>query len=109
MVSTEMTFDDRIRLSQLRNERLRSFFAQSLLHCAFHCDRHRTLIIHCPEAWIVDSSLTDLEKLCDYAWLILGVEAIALYFAREEICRVEQHRVHHASSSIRHRILRKSG
>lgn len=109
MVSTEMSFDDRIRLSQLRNERLRSFFTQSLLHCVFHRDRHRTLIIHCPEAWMVDSLLTDLKELCDYAWLILGVEAIALYFAQEEICRVEQYRVHHASSSIRHQILRESG
>lgn len=109
MLLSEMTFDDRIRLSQLRNDRLRSFFAQSLLHCVFHRDRHKTLLIHCPEAWVVDSLLTDLEELCDYAWLILGVEAIALYFAQEEICRVEQYRVHHASSSIRHRILKKSG
>ncbi|HIK14967.1 MAG TPA: hypothetical protein IGS53_06685 [Leptolyngbyaceae cyanobacterium M33_DOE_097] len=109
MVATEMTFDDRIRLSQLRNERLRSFFAQSLLHCVFHRDRHRTLLIHCPEAWMVDSLLTDLEELCDYAWLILGVEAISLYFAQEEICRIKQCRVHHASSSIRHHSLKKSG
>jgi hypothetical protein len=109
MVSNEMTFDDRMRLSQLRNERLRSFFAQNLLHCVFHCDRHKTLIIHCPKAWMVDSLLTDIEELCNYAWLILGVEAIALYFAQEEICRVEQYSVHHASSNIRHRIFNKSG
>lgn len=96
MVSTEMTFNDRIRLSQLRNERLRSFFAQSLMHCVFHRDRHKTLLIHCPEAWMVNNLLTDLEELCDYAWLILGVEAIALYFAREEICRVEHCSVHSA-------------
>lgn len=109
MVSTEITLDDRMRLEQFRNERLRSFFAQSLLHCVFHRDRHKTLLIHCPEAWMVDSLLTDLEELCDYAWLILGVESIALYFAQEEICRAEQDRVHHASSSIRHHIFNKSG
>lgn len=109
MSPSEMTLDDRMQLEQLRNERLRSFFAQSLLHCVFHRDRHKTLIIHCPEAWMVDSLLPDLEELCDYAWLILGVEAIALYFAQKEIYRVERCKVHHASSGIRHRISNKSG
>jgi hypothetical protein len=97
MSLTEMTFDDRMRLEQFRNERLRSFFAQSLLHCVFRRKHHNMLIIHCPDAWMVDSILTDLEELCDYAWLILGVEAIALYFAQEEICRVEHYRVYRAS------------
>ncbi|UBF29790.1 hypothetical protein K9N68_36810 (plasmid) [Kovacikia minuta CCNUW1] len=99
-----MTLDDRMRLSQLRHERLRSFFAQSLLHCVFYREHQKVLIIHCPEAWMVDSLLTDLEELCDYAWLILGVEAIALYFAQEEICRVEQYRGQRASSDLRHGI-----
>jgi hypothetical protein len=84
-----MTFDDLMRLEQLRTERLRSFFAQSLLHCVLRRDRHRGLIIHCPEAWMVDRLLIDLEELSDYAWLILGVEAIALYFAQTEICRID--------------------
>lgn len=104
-----MAFDDRMRLSQLRKRSLRSCFVQGLLHCVFRHDRRKALLNHCPEAWIVDSLLADLEELCDYAWLILGVEAITLYFAQEEICRVEQHRVHHASPGIRHRILKKSG
>jgi hypothetical protein len=103
-----MTFDDRMRLRQLRHERLRRFFAQSLLHCVFQCDDHKTLLIHCPETWMVDSLLTDLEELCEYAWLILGVEAIALYFAQEEICRVEHYRVQRASSGFRHSILKQS-
>ena len=107
MSLSEMTLDDRMRLSRLRNERLRSFFAQSLLHCVFCLDRHKALIIHCPEAWMVDSLITDLEELCDYAWLILGVEAIALYFAQEEICRVEHYRIHRASFGIRHGVLKK--
>ncbi len=109
MSLTEMTLDDRMRLEQFRTERLQSFFAQSLWHCVFHRDHQKALIIHCPEAWVVDSLLTDLEELCDYAWLILGVEAIALYFAQEEICRVEHCRVHHTSSGIRHNILKQSG
>ncbi len=108
MSLTEMTFDDRVRLSQLRNERLRSFFAQSLLHCVFQRDHHKALIIHCPEAWLVDRLLTDAEALCDYAWLILGAEAIALYFAQAEIYRVEHYRIHNVSSRIRPVILKKS-
>jgi hypothetical protein len=104
MLLTEITFDDRIRLSQLRNEHLRSFFAQSLLHCVFHRGRHKKLIIHCPEAWMVDRLLPDLEELCDLAWLILGVEAIALYFVQEEICRVEHCRVHSATCADSRRI-----
>ena len=58
---------------------------------------------------MVDSLLKDVEELCDYAWLILGVEAIALYFAQEEIYRVERYRVHHTSFSIRHHIFNESG
>jgi hypothetical protein len=104
MLLTEITFDDRIRLSQLHNERLRSFFTQSLLHCVFRRGRHKTLIIHCPEAWMVDRLLPDLEELCNRAWLILGVEAIALYFVQEEICCVEHCRVPSATCADSRRI-----
>jgi hypothetical protein len=93
MSLTEMTFDDLMLLEQFRNERLRSFFAQNLLSCSFQRDRYKTLIVHCPEAWIVDNLLPDLEELCDYAWLILGSEAIALYFMQEEVYRVKHYRV----------------
>ena len=97
MSLTEMTFDDLMLLEQFRNERLRSFFAQSLLSCSFQRDRYKTLIIHCPEAWIVDNLLTELEELCDYAGLILGVEAIALFFIQEEVYRVKYCRVRSAT------------
>jgi hypothetical protein len=89
MSLTEMTFDDLMLLEQFRNQRLRNFFAQSLLPCTLRRSHHKTLIIHCPEAWIVDNLLTESEELCNYAWLILGVEAIALYFLQKEIYRVE--------------------
>lgn len=108
MTLTDMTFADRIRLEQFRNEHLRSFCVQDLLHCVFHRGRHKTLIIHCPEAWMVDRLLTDAEELCNYAWLILGVEAIAIYFAQKEIRRVEHCQVHRASPGISHGILEKS-
>jgi hypothetical protein len=99
-----MTFDDLMRLGQFRNERLRGFFTQSLVLCTFYRSRHGVLIIHCSKAWMVDRLLTDLEELCDYTWLILGVEAITLYFAQEEICHVEHCRVHSATHTNSRRI-----
>lgn len=92
MSLTEITFNDVILLEQLRNERLRGFFAQSLLRCALRRGPNKTLIIHCPEAWMIDALMADLEEICHYAWLILGAEAIALYFVQEEICRIEHHK-----------------
>jgi hypothetical protein len=89
MLLTEVTLDDLMRLEQLRIERLRSFFAQSLLQCLIYVDHRYRLAIHCPEPWIVDTVLTDFEELCDYAWLILGVQTITLFFVQEEICRIK--------------------
>jgi hypothetical protein len=83
-----VNLDDLMLLEQHRIERLCSFFAESLSHCIVVCDRHKTLRVHCSEA-AVDIILSDLKDLCNYAWLILGVEAIVLYFAQEEICRAE--------------------
>lgn len=96
MSFTEITFDDRMRLEQLQNERLRSFFAQSLLDCMLRRTCCNTLIIDCPETWIVDVLQSDLEELGNYAWLILGADATALYYVQEEICRIEHHRVYPA-------------
>lgn len=86
MFLTEMTLDDLTLLEQFRIERLRSLFAQSLLKCLMYVDHRYRLAIHCPETWIVDTVLMDFEELCDYAWLILGVQTIALFFVQEEIC-----------------------
>lgn len=90
MLLTEMTPNDLMLLEQLRIERLRGFFIQSLSHCIIiiHSSYQQTLIVHCPEPLIVDTLLNELQELSYYAWLILGVEAISLYFVQEEICRV---------------------
>lgn len=68
---TEINIDDLLLLDQLRVERLRHFFSESLLHCVIRLDCNQTLIIDCPEASIVDTVLSDLEELCDYTWRIL--------------------------------------
>ena len=88
MSFTEMNLADLILLERLRVDRLRNFFAESLLKCIIYVDHHNLLTIHCPDPWIVDTLLTDIEDLCDYAWLILGVEAISLFLAKEEIFHV---------------------
>jgi hypothetical protein len=88
MFLTEMTLDDLMLLEQFRIERLRSLFAQSLLKCLMYVDRQHRLAVHCPEMWMVDAVLMDFEELCDYAWLTLGVKTIALFFVKEEICRI---------------------
>jgi hypothetical protein len=85
MFFPELTVDDWMLLNRFRLDRLRSLFAQSLLQCLVYVDRHHRLVIHCSEPWIVDSLLTELEELCDYAWLILGVKTIVFLFAQEEI------------------------
>jgi hypothetical protein len=89
MSFTEMTPQDLMLIQQLRSDRLRSFFAQKLMYCSLHQQPPRVLKICCSEAWIIDILFSDLDELCDYAWLILGAQEIALYFAQEEICRIK--------------------
>lgn len=88
MLLTEITIDDLQLLEHFRIERLRRLFAESLLPCLLYVDCD-TLIVHCPEAANVDPVLVDLAELSEYAWLILGIKSIALYFMKEEIYRVE--------------------
>lgn len=93
MVLTEISLDDLILLEQFRIERLRSFFSQSLTECSLSIHQHNSLTIHCPEPWLIDMLIDDIEELCDYAWIILGVESIVLSFAQEEVYRVDYHTI----------------
>ncbi len=93
MLLTEISLNDLLLLEQLRIERLRGFFSQSLMECPIYLDQHNRLTVHCPEPYLIDMLIGDLEELCDYAWLILGVESIVLLFAHEEVYRVDYHRV----------------
>ncbi len=87
VLHNEMTADDLMLLKHSRIERLHSFFAPSLVQCHIYVNLQNTLTIHCRESWIVDTLLFDLDDLCDLSWLILGTEAIALFFQKEEIYR----------------------
>ena len=92
MVFTDITLDDLVLLEQMRIERLRSFFSQSLTQCDICIDRSNRLTIYCPESWLIDLLMDDMEELGNHAWLILGVECIVLSFAQEEIYRVDHQR-----------------
>ena len=100
MLLTEMSLDDLVLLERFRIERLRSFFSQSLMECPISIHQHNLLTIHCPEPWLIDMLIDDVEELCDYAWLILGVESIVLSFAQEEVYRVDYHRIPRAIRSL---------
>jgi hypothetical protein len=101
MFIAELTVDDLMLLEQFRIERLRSFFAENLLQCLIYLDRQNRLIVHCPEPSIVDTLLTDLQELCDHAWLIVGVKTIAIFFIQEEICRVKHSSANRSTPMIR--------
>jgi hypothetical protein len=101
MFIAELTVDDLMLLQQFRIERLRSFFAENLLQCLVYVDRQHRLVIHCPEPLIVDTLLTDLQELCDYAWLIIGVKTIAIFFIQEEICRIKHPSANRSTPMIR--------
>ncbi len=85
MLLTELNVEDLDTLMHFRVERFLHFFATSLPSCLIQLDGHRALAIHCPSTEIVDDLLDDFEELCDRAWLILGVNAISLYFGEEEV------------------------
>jgi hypothetical protein len=89
MLLTEINVDDLNTLLHYRLERFLQFFGSSLPSCLIQVDGSQLLAIHCPSTEIVDDLLDELEDLCDRAWLILGVNALALYFGEEEILRAD--------------------
>jgi hypothetical protein len=87
MLLTEINVDDLNTLMHFRIERFLQFFTASLPNCLIQIDSCDLLAIHCPSSDLVDDLLDEFEEMCDRAWLILGVNTIALYFGEEEILR----------------------
>jgi hypothetical protein len=85
MSLTEITIDDHNQLNRFRIQRLRQLFAHSLQPCLMRVNPDNMLAVHCPDPGIVDELLNEIEDLCNYAWLVLGVRSIGLYFCQEEI------------------------
>jgi hypothetical protein len=77
MFSTEINTDDLDKLKQFRIERFLLVFKSSLPRCLVQIDKS-----------IMDELLDDSAELCLYAWLILGVKEISLYFCLKEILRI---------------------
>jgi hypothetical protein len=84
-MSLQLTTDDRLRLEKLRLERLRAFFCDSLALCPTYVSQPSHLVIACPEPWLVDRLLDEIEALCWYAWIVVGASYLSIYFAGEEV------------------------
>jgi hypothetical protein len=84
-MSLQLTTDDCLRLEKLRLERLRAFFCDSLALCSTYLSQPDHLAIACPEPWLVDRLLDEIEALCWYAWVIVGASYLSIYFVGEEI------------------------
>lgn len=80
----EFNSKDHARLTQRRIKRLAKLFLNPLGLCHLEVKLDR-LIVHCTEAWMIDSLMDDLEYISEAARIILGAQAISLYFAKEEV------------------------
>lgn len=84
-MALELTDTDLLLLEKQRLQRFRSFFKDSLPFCFLHLNCQNTLTIHCPEPWLVDQLLCEIEQLCWYAWVTVGAYRLSICFAQEEI------------------------
>jgi len=89
LMSLQLTHEDLLILEKQRLDRFRSLFTDSLAFCFLHLTQHNELKIHCPEPWLVDLLLFDIEHLCWQAWLTVGAYQVSIYYAQEEIYTVE--------------------
>ncbi|MBD2328248.1 hypothetical protein [Alkalinema sp. FACHB-956] len=85
-MSIQLNSEDRQILIQQRLKRFRKQFFHALATCRLQFSRRREcLVIHCPEPWIVDCLLEDVEALAEEARIIVGARVISLYFVGEEV------------------------
>lgn len=81
----DLNANDLFILEKHRLERLRSFFLDSLSLCFIFLDSNNSLNIHCPEPWLVDHLLNELNELRWYTWVVVGADTISICYAQEEI------------------------
>ena len=82
----EFSPKDHARLTQRRLNRITKLFLNPLGLCHLEV-KHDRLIVHCSEAWMVDSLMDDLGYFSETTRIILGVRFISLCFAQEEVYR----------------------
>ena len=85
----QLTRQDLRLLEKYRIQRLRQLFPKTLGLCLIKLDHNDTLRVHCPEPWLVDRMICEVEQHFNSARLILGVRYISLYYAGEEVYKVE--------------------
>ncbi len=88
-MTTQLTTQDLSLLQQLRLERLQNLFAKSLGICLLEFEDAETLAIHCPEPWVVDRLLDNLNRLLKAIWIVVGVRYVSICFAGEEVHRAK--------------------
>ena len=88
-MSPQLTRQDLRLLEKYRIQRLRQLFAKTLGLCIIKIDFNHTLRVHCPEPWLIDLIIADADRVLSLAELVLGVHYISLYYAGEEVCKVE--------------------
>lgn len=86
---TQLTSQDLSLLESLRLARLKKLFVKSLGLCSLECQDAQTLTIHCPEPWLVDLLMDNLNQLLKAIWIILGVRYVSICFAGEEVHRAK--------------------
>jgi hypothetical protein len=86
---TEMNVNDLNKLRHLRIERLIGLFSASLPFCLIQVDADDVLFIHCYHNGILNKLMSELEDLCYYSCLIVGVKFISLHSLNREVLRVD--------------------
>ncbi|NJR50216.1 MAG: hypothetical protein HC780_12255 [Leptolyngbyaceae cyanobacterium CSU_1_3] len=86
-VFSKITRQDQRLLEQRRLSRLQQLFTKTLGLCSLKISRGNRLSIHCPEPWLVDRLLEDLEHLLYSARLVVGVSYLSICYAGEEVYR----------------------
>jgi hypothetical protein len=96
-MSLQITLEDLQILRQGRLDRLRKVFIKPLGLCRLQMTRRDRLVIHCPEPWVVDALMEDLDKLVEAARIVVGAQSMSICFVGEEIYRTRTLEAHVSS------------
>ena len=86
-MKTKFTDRDLSLLEDLRLDRLRQLYAQTLSGCSLEL-KFDALLIHCSEPWCVDQIMEELDRIVKAARIVLGVKSVSICYANEEVYRV---------------------
>lgn len=97
-MSPQLTRQDLRLLKKYQIQRLRQLFSKTLGLCLIKLDHNDTLRVHCPEPWLIDQIIAEADQLLSSTCLVLDVHYISLYYAGEEVCKVETYRAESVSA-----------